>query len=265
MVEQVAISIKPNNLEQSLQLAQEYDLGVEVMTFALPTHFDASELIPKYQQALRPITKPISMHAPFIDLPSGSMDPLVNQLTKARYRQALVTAAQIGAERVIFHANFIGTLRDPEYRSGWQERNIAFWTDMLATTKRLGVQIAIENMFEYDPTIIRDLMTAVDDPYFQVCIDVGHVYLYSDSEYSFADWVDSLEPWIVQFHVNNHNGHMDVHGGLDWAEGVLDYHEILPIIRNKIANPVFILEMDTVHDMRDSLHYFHLSSLTNAS
>ena len=51
---------------------------------------------------------------------------------------------------------------------------------------------------------------------------------------------------------------MDEHYGFDWEQGVLDYGELLPKLRQLPHKPLMVLEMDRIADMKDSLHYFDL-------
>jgi hypothetical protein len=58
--------------------------------------------------------------------------------------------------------------------------------------------------------------------------------------------------------MNNNNGVIDEHHGFNWEHGVLNYHDILPKIRAIDSNLDFVLEMDEVDAMCDSLSYFRL-------
>ena len=58
--------------------------------------------------------------------------------------------------------------------------------------------------------------------------------------------------------MNNNNGVMDEHYGFDWDQGVLDYAQLLPVLRQLPNKPLMVLEMDRVEDMKLSLRYFDL-------
>ena len=58
--------------------------------------------------------------------------------------------------------------------------------------------------------------------------------------------------------MNNNNGIIDEHHGFNWEHGVLDYHDILPLIRSVKPEVDMVLEMDAVEDMADSLSYFRI-------
>ena len=158
----------------------------------------------------------------------------------------------------MFHANFIGTLHNTFYREGWHARSIDFWIPIAEYAEEHGVTVLIENMWEFDPTIIADLLSAVNHPSLQACLDVGHAHLFSDKQYTFDYWLATMQPWLREIHMNNNNGILDEHHGFDWKKGVLNYHDLIPKIRATAANLDLVLEMEKVEDMRESLYYFKI-------
>lgn len=257
MIDRVYLSASRNNVEECVRLAQAYDVGIEVMAFAFPDVLDGDwrMWLAKYKELLRPISN-ITMHGPFMDMVSGSPDPRINAVCVARYSHAIRIAAELGAKQVVLHANFIGTLHNRFYRDGWHARNVDFWRPLAEYAETHGVYVALENMWEFDPTIISDLLAEVNHPYLRACLDVGHAHLFSDTTYSWDYWLEVMEPWLIEFHMNNNNGVLDEHHGFDWEHGVLDYNQVLPKIRAIAPQAKLILEMDSVQDMADSLYYF---------
>ncbi len=260
MADQVALSAGAGNFRQCLALARKRGLGIELTAFSLPQALDGEwrALDKEYRAALADAPGPLSLHGPFMDLVSGSPDERINMVTYGRYEHVIRIASGLGAGQVVFHANYIGLLHNDFYRRGWHQRNVDFWGSLGDYAKAYDVTVAIENMWEYDPTIIGNLLRELDHPHLKACIDVGHAYLFSDPDVSFDDWLDALRPWIIELHLNNNNGVMDEHYGFDWERGVLDYAEILPKLRELPTDPVMVLEMDRVEDMKSSLRYFAL-------
>lgn len=252
MADRVLLSANPDNLDECIALARERGLGIELMTFSHPALLDGDwrETVTLYRPRLRHIPGGLTMHGPFFDLAPGSIDARINQLTHERYRQALHIAADIEARIIVFHANFIAAIRTDEYRRGWQERNIAFWNLLTQEAQRLGVLIAIENMWEYDPDIIGDILRRVDHPSLRACLDVGHAHLYS--AIPFNTWLSRLAPYIIHTHINNTPGNMiDNHQSLQ--DGIVNYASVLPKLRALPQRPSMTLEMDHVSLMRASL------------
>ncbi len=258
MYENVLLSAGRENVEQCLDLAHRLGLGIEVMAFAFPDILDGDveAEIARYQHGLKDLSGPVTLHGPFFDMVSGSLDARVNALCTERYMQAIRIAAELQAGQLVLHANFIGSLHNTAYREGWHRRSVDFWNPIVAYAQAQGVVIAMENMWEFDPTIITDLLHAINSPYLRACLDIGHAHIFSDPEFDLSAWIEAFAPWVIHFHLNNNNGILDEHHAFDWEEGVLDYHRLLPPLRAQFPQALFVLEMDTIDDMVASLPYF---------
>lgn len=260
MFDTLSVSAGRHNLHAAIDLALEFDLGVELMHFASPDILDGNLLgtANEVKRALSDVRGPLSLHGPFFDMTPGSVDERINEICRMRFKQALQTAAELGVRRMVVHANFIASIRNDFYRRGWHARNVDFWASFAEVARTYDVVIAIENMWEFDPHIIADLLHDVDHEYLKSCLDIGHSHIYSDPEFKLVDWLTALQPWLIHTHMNNNNGRIDEHHGLDYAHGALDYEEILPLLRKLPSPPNMVLEMDHVDDMRSSLRYFEL-------
>lgn len=256
MVDQVLLSANDRNIEACVQLAQEYELGIEVMAFAFPNLLDGDwrSAVEKYKKLLANVPGQLSLHGAFMDMAPGSPDERINQICRERYQDAIRIAAQLNIHRVVFHANFIGAIHNIEYRDGWQQRNLAFWSPLADYAKSYDVTIAIENMWEFDPDIIGDLLKKIDHPNLRACVDVGHAHLFG--EVPFDDWLTSLGAYIVHTHMNNNDGKVDIHMGFD--QGMLNYYALLDKLRALPTPPSIVLEMDEVDFMRASLPFLKL-------
>lgn len=260
MGDRVLLSASRSNVRECVQLAQEHGLGIEVMIFAFPDVLDGDwrTVLTEYQTILRDVPGPITMHGPFLDMVSGSPDPRINAVCVARYSHAIRIAAELGAQQVVLHANFIGSLHNQFYRVGWHQRNIEFWGPVADYAQRHDVTVLLENMWEFDPYIIGDLLREINHPYLQTCLDVGHAHLFTAPEHSFDEWLHVMAPFIREIHMNNNDGVLDEHHSFDWEHGALDYRKLLADIRAVSPNALMVLEMDLVQDMSESLHYFQL-------
>lgn len=258
MADRVLLSAFDRNIEACVQLAEEQDLGIEVMAFAFPDVLDGDwkSLVVKYRKLLRRVPGMMTMHGPFMDMAPGSPDQRINQICVERYQQAIRIAAELGIEVIVFHANFIAAIHTLEYRLGWHNRNVYFWAPMADFARRNGLTIAVENMWEYDPYIIADVVREIAHPNLGICLDVGHAHLFG--EVPFEEWLKVVEPLIIHSHMNNNNGKVDVH--LGFHQGVLDYTQIMEQIRGLSTPPSITLEMDDVEAMRESLRYMDLGN-----
>jgi sugar phosphate isomerase/epimerase len=256
----VSLSAGIGNFHECVELACERGLGIELMAFSAPSVLDGEwrALDKEYRSALAAVPGPLTMHGPFMDLVSGSPDERINMVTYGRYEHVIRIADLLGVGQVVLHANYIGLLHNEVYRQGWHQRNVDFWGPLGDYARAYGVVVAIENMWEFDPAIIGNLLGELNHPNLKACMDVGHANLFSDPDVTFDDWLETLAPWVTELHMNNNNGVMDEHYGFDWDQGVLDYTQLLPKLRQLPNKPVMVLEMDRIADMRGSLGYFQL-------
>lgn len=266
MSDRVSLSAGRTNIASCIDLAVERGLGIEVMAFAYPDVLDGpwETLLVQYKGMLSEVPGPITLHGPFMDMVSGSPDERINAVCRQRYLHAIQIAAELNARLMVVHANFIGSLHNVPYRQGWHERNIAFWKPVAEQAAEHGVTIALENMWEFDPTIITDLLEAVNHPNLRACLDIGHAHLFSDSKFTLQDWLRIIEPWLLHCHMNNNNGKIDEHHGFDYELGVINYTEVLRMVRELSIQPSIVLEMDRVEDMRASLVYMQIDESISA-
>lgn len=262
MADQVLLSANQRNFDACLQLALRHGLGIEVMAFANPDVLDGDwrALADDYRARVELVRGPLTLHGPFLDLAPGSPDRRVRAVAAERFRHAVDIAVHIGARVVIVHANYISVIRTEEYRQSWHRQNVAFWGPIGDYAAERDVRVAIENMWEFDPHLIGDLLDEIDHPAVCACLDIGHTRLFSDAP--LETWLAVMGSWVIHTHLNNNNGKEDIHHAL--GNGVLDYHDVLEQIRALPTQPTMTLEMDTTADMTASLSYFKLAEAPSA-
>lgn len=233
--------------------AQNFGLGLELQAFADPATLSNNwpKTLHWHRDVLSGFSGDIGVHGAFYDLTSASLDPAILEITRMRYRQNLHIAAELGAQYVLFHLNYLGICKIPNYRPGWHERQVAFWSSFAAEAEEAGVPILIENSWEDDPTLIADILSEIDSPYLMACLDIAHATLYSS--YPIQEWIDAFEPYLFCSHLNNHNGQYDMHWPL--TKGNVDYANVIPSLRNAVSSPLLCLEMPRWSFMKNSLAF----------
>ncbi len=256
MTDRILLAASRRNFDDCLELAKEYETGIEIQAFAYPDVLEGDwmELVESYKTALDDLPGELALHGPFIDMASGSPDPLIREVVRRRLVQALEIGAMLSVRTVIFHANFIASIHNERYRSQWTERQVEFWSPLAERAQGLGLVLTLENMWEFDPYIIQEVLRQVDSPALMACLDVGHSYLFSSVDID--TWLKVMAPYLVHCHLNNNLGEVDEHLAFD--DGVIDYRDVLPKLRALPLNPAFSLEIEEVSHMRRSLHYFKL-------
>ncbi len=245
---------------EHLQLAQEYQCGLEIGAFYNPVilHENWRKALDRYKADLGDFPGPYSCHGAFFDLTGSSEDPAIVELSRQRYLLNLDIAAELGAKQVIFHTNFLPMIRTELYRRRWIERNIQFWNDLGAEAAKRNLWIAVENMWDPDPGILRGLMEGLSVPNVGVCLDISHVYLYNYNR-PLDQWIEALAPFIIHTHINNTLGVIDEHLALNAPGGLINYRAILPRLTRLPRRPWIILEMDNLTMLQQSLNFTRLT------
>ncbi len=256
MADRILLGASLHTFDRCLKLACQYGVGLEMQAFAYPDVLDGDweALLDHYQRAITALPGERAMHGPFIDMASGSPDPLIRAVVRKRATHALEIAARLAVKTIIFHANFIANIRSDAYRQEWIAIEVEFWTPLAERAASLGITLALENMWEFDPHIIGDVLHHANQPNLRACLDVGHATLFSDVP--LESWLETLSPYLVHLHLNNNLGVIDEHRGFD--DGVLDYKQVLPLLRSLPSQPAFSLEIGDPDAIRRSLRYLQL-------
>ena len=84
----------------------------------------------------------------------------------------------------------------------------------------MGVKIAIENIFEDEPSNLRLLMEQMGSDNFGVCFDTGHCNLFS--KVPLEEWMRALAAYIAELHLHDNDRSADQH--LPMGEGLSLIH-----------------------------------------
>jgi sugar phosphate isomerase/epimerase len=256
VVDRVLLGASRRTFNDALDLAREVGVGLELQAFAYPDVLDGDwkELVEEYQMALEGLPGELAMHGPFLDMASGSPDPLIRDVVRQRLEHSLEIGAMLSARTIVFHPNFIASIHNERYRIQWTDRQIEFWAPLAERAQGLGLVIALENMWEFDPYIIEEVLRQIDSPALMACVDIGHTQLFSAIDLD--TWLEVMAPYLIHLHLNNNLGKVDEH--LSFDAGIINYEDVLPKLRALPLHPAFSLEMEEVADIRRSLPYLEL-------
>jgi sugar phosphate isomerase/epimerase len=235
-------------LDQVLPIALKYQVGIEVLEFAIPENLDqAASLLPEIRQKVSAIPL-IGLHGPFSELVPASRDPLVRQVARTRCQQGFELAQMIGARHLILHS---GYLPKTYPREQWIQNSFDFWVNFL-TDKSTPNMIHVENVYEDDFTALGELIDRVNQAYqgerLSICLDIGHVN--ANSSKSLADWIIGLGDRIRYVHLHNNDGILDDHWRLD--KGKIDVRQVLELLIKHSPNAICNVET-FVEDIEPSL------------
>ncbi len=243
-------------LEESFELAKEYDLGFEVNDFYMPALQREPErkaaMLAKYKENALP--QLLTMHGNFHDVLVFSEDDEIRRISEKRAEESICTARELGAGAVIFHSNINPALTGEAYRQRWVEANLIFWGRMCE--KYPDINIYLENMFDRRPDELKELcdrMQGVSN--FGIAFDYAHASLYgTDIEY----WAKSLSVYIRHVHINDNDGENDLHFAV--GEGVIDWKQFEELQKNYFKDATILIETNETDAQRKSLEYMCMKS-----
>ncbi|MEW6107609.1 MAG: sugar phosphate isomerase/epimerase family protein [Nitrospirota bacterium] len=190
----------------------------------------------------------LSIHAPFMDLSPGAVDFRIREVTLERFHQALDIAELLKSKTVVFHSGY----EKWKYALNielWLEKSLITWQIINKKAIDIGVKIAIENIFEDEPTNLRLLMKNMNSENFGICFDTGHCNLFS--RVSLESWMEALNPYVIELHLHDNNRTSDQH--LPIGEGSFDFDTFFRLLRNKEC--IFTIEAHSPENVMKSLEY----------
>ena len=116
-----------------------------------------------------------------------------------------------------------------------EKQNFKFYQQFLPLTKELNINIATENMWNWDGSKAslaacsnhnnyKALLELVNDNHFVACVDVGHAEMFG-LETSASKMIESLGKYVKCIHIHDNDCHSDRHG-LPFSESI-DFDLIL--------------------------------------
>jgi sugar phosphate isomerase/epimerase len=255
-----AATIPFDLIRENIPLLKEHDLGVEVMMYDTTwvRNFPQAE-VEEMGALLEAEGIPVSVHGPLFDLNPGSLDNIIRDYTKFTFMRALNICALLKAEIVVFHLG-LNPLIPSNYREASLDVSLKTFRPVVNHAKRLGIVIAIENMFLGKPDLLKRVIETIDSPHMQVCLDIGHVNVYSTVP--LKRWFDALAKYVVKVHINDNDGQNDLH--LAFGAGNVDIGEAYRLLNRKKMSPLMTLEM-TPDQLPSTLKYIEKNKLNLTS
>ena len=206
------------------------------------------ELLERTADGFRTAGLSLTVHAPFLDLNPGALEPYVFEATAIRYRQTLAAADRLGAKLVVFHPGY-------EYwKYGgrdqlWLDASLEFWPTIIELAEQFELRLALENIYETIPDTLVQLLDTLDSPLFGHCFDAGHWRLFSDQ--TLDDWFAALAHRTIHLHLHDNVGTGDDH--LPVGEGDIDFARLFRLVERLPAAPSMTLEARSSEEAERSL------------
>ena len=235
------------------EAAQAFGLGIELAQFCTAARLDGAPAEPwelPVERCLSAADRFI-LHGPFNELTPAAIDPLVLDVTKKRYRQAIEKARTLGIRKIVLHAGFLPLVYYPEW---FVDRSAAVWRELLCEIPA-DTTVCLENVLEPEPRLLTAIMQAVDDPRLRICLDLGHANTCA-SEIAPEDWLRACAPYLSHVHLHNNQGGRDLHAAL--FDGVMDIAGLLSLLEALSPQATCTLELTQDRPSLDWLVKQHL-------
>lgn len=195
-----------------------------------------------------------TIHAAFMDLNPGSVDRAVRETTRQRAEQTLECAGILRARVVVFHPGY-SRLSYGSAVDTWVANTIRFWQQQMPRIRQVGCTVALENIFEEEPSTLLQVLQGLDSPLFGHCFDTGHFNMFSTV--SLESWFDALGAFIVESHLHDNHGAADEH--LPVGEGEIDFKKATDLLKQCAPQAVWTLEAHSRERLERSfkaIHYY---------
>jgi len=121
---------------------------------------------------------------------------------------------------MVFHPGY-DRWRYGEKQSSWLGHSVDTLTEVLKITEPIGCTIAIENIFEEEPSTLQALIEACNHPRVRHCFDVGHWNLFHAPGVGLEEWFAALGAQTGHVHIHDNSGTRDDHAPV--GDGNIDF------------------------------------------
>ena len=244
----IHVNVPYRMLSENLEFILEKGLNPEIYFNgeALDSYREAD--LRTIQRALHERGLKTTIHAPFMDLSPGGVDTKIKKATLERLDQTLEVGSLLNPRLIVCHPGYNKWFFDNNVDL-WLENSLVTWKGLLRKAEHLDIPLAIENIFEEEPSSLYKLISTVNSPFFNFCFDTGHFHLFSSV--SMEDWFISLGSFIKEVHLHDNNKHADDH--LPLGDGEIDFPLFFKLIKQYRVNPIYTIEPHRVEDLERSL------------
>lgn len=234
-------------LPQYLPMILENKLNLEIYFshYALQT-VDRKKCI-ETARTLKNAGLKLNFHAPFVDLRPGALDDTIRQASLDRIRQVFDLAPYFQPLKIVCHPSF-----DDRYYVDcddlWLENSANFWRQLIPLAKKAATIIALENVYEKEPGILRRLFEMLSSKQVCFCFDTGHFNAFSHE--SLENWLEQMEQYIGHLHLHDNFGKFDEH--LPAGTATFPFERLFLFLKKIKASPTVTLEAHSQENLWQS-------------
>jgi sugar phosphate isomerase/epimerase len=224
---------------------EELSVGIELQSYGLkgvdsPPAWE--EKIKQHKRIIENFSGRISIHGPFVGIRQTHRDYLLKEAVKKRMQLTYEMAKELKPEIMVFHSGIKSDIKKWELENFWLEETTIFWKEEIKKYGKEGIKIVIENLIEESPDILIKLCDAVNSDSFALCLDTGHMNVFS--ELSPSEWVQKMDKRLKYIHLHDNNSESDEH--LPVGKGNIDFDSFFHSIKNRENDIIIALELDNL-------------------
>ena len=190
----------------------------------------------------------VTFHAPFMDLRPGALDGKIRQASLERLKQVFELAPYFHPLRIVCHPSY-----DSRYYVScdeeWLDNSAATWLTLIALVREAETIIALENVYEKEPSILRRLFERLNSDRICFCFDTGHFNVFARTALNV--WLEELGQYLGHLHLHDNHGRFDEH--LPVGNGTFPFAELFQTLQEIKAKPSITLEAHAQADLWQSL------------
>lgn len=206
----IFIAVPFEKIMPNLSNILNYNMNIEIGLYEPEWfHYCSLSEIKKVAKILQKHNFEVTTHSAIYNLDMGSKDKGIKEYSKKCILKSLDISSFLKSKIMIIHTGFIPFI--PSI-SSWEDICLKSLEEVVKKCAQRKIQLAIENLWEYNPTIIYNLIKKVKSEKIKICFDVGHFNIYS--KVSLKSWLDQLGENIVVLHLHDNLGKVDEHNAL---------------------------------------------------
>lgn len=248
IIERVQVNLPFPMLVKNLTGITDLGLQPEIYFDAMTLDTLSREEVRRASEELQRKNIPVTFHAPFMDLSPGAVDRKIREVTALRFNQVIELVPAFHPQAIVFHGGYDKWRFDGDV-SLWLENSLLTWKPLVVWAETLSVRLALENVFEEDPSILKALLDTLDSPYLGYCLDSGHGNLFS--AVPVGEWIEALGSRLIEVHLHDNHRQADEHLPIGFGE--IDFDGLFSSLRAKNLHPIHTVEPHAEEDLLPSL------------
>jgi len=251
----ISSTVSYHDFREAINIANKLNCGIEISRFGKLAEMDENYEKNKveYRAILNDFEGDVTLHGFFSNLNIAAKDPLIKEVSIKRYNQTLELASIFDVKKVVLHTCLNNLLKQKSYQEMFFLTNIEFFKSYIKNFEDLGIIVGMENVHESNPDFIRNLIGAINSPYFRATLDIGHCNLHS--EMTPSDWIKEYGIMLTHMHFHNNFKDEDSHSSL--LKGDINIKEILKTLKDLQLFPTITFEIFDYEELVESVKYFN--------